>query len=87
MERALGLDEHGYMPTEGERVTSQRIRERLAALAAERDSLEAQLERVRANLAGVLREADADPSISVTEAAGLAGLSRFSVYKALERKD
>lgn len=64
---------------------TEEIRTHLAELRARRDTLEAQLERVRADLAGVLREADADPSISVTEAAGLAGLSRFSVYKALER--
>lgn len=61
------------------------IRARLVELRETKASLEGQLERVRRDLAEALREADGDPAITIVEAAGLAGLSRFSVYKALDR--
>jgi hypothetical protein len=65
-------------------MNADQIRKELSGLAQVRAGLEADLARVRADIAKVVKAADASEEITMTEAARLADLSRVTVYELLK---
>lgn len=63
---------------------TKELRKELEGLRVVCEGLERDLELARAERAKALKAADADPDLPIAEAARLAGLSRFSVYKAIK---
>lgn len=87
LDRALGLHD-GYMLSdrEEEQMKAERIRSELDGLSKIIEGLETDLAAARKDRAELVRAANADPAISMTEAARLAGLSRVAAYEALKKR-